>query len=741
METKIQTISLPVEGMTCASCVARVEKVLNKVEGVTKASVNLASEKASFQFIGGDEELKKIASAVDEAGYKLVLPDLSVQASAATGETSKEKEYRGLKNDFTIAVALGIPIMIISMLSMTDWWSEHIQMDMQNVNTLLFLATSVVMFGPGKRFFIVAFKIAKHFQADMNTLVATGTGIAYLFSSVVTLFPELLSVHVHEVYFDTASTIISLILLGKMLEARAKIRTADAMKKLLQLQPKTARIKVNGVEREIPADELTADAIIIVRPGEKIPVDGIVTAGMTSIDESMITGESIPVEKQPGEPVIGGTINFNGSIEFKATAVGNETVLSQIIKLVEEAQGSKAPIQALADKISSVFVPTVMGLALLTFIGWALFGGIELSSAMINGIAVLIIACPCALGLATPTAIIVGMGKGATKGILFRNVESLEHASKIQTIAFDKTGTLTKGKPSVTDALPYNGMNEEELLSMTASVESKSEHPLAKAIVERAKEMNLQLAEASSFLASSGFGVTGAVNGEMIIVGNKLFMSENLVRTNESDSIVEKLSLEGKSVMYVGKGKNLAGVIAVADTVLNTSIEAVKALQNSGLNIVMLSGDNSTTAKAIADKAGITDVVAGVLPKQKAEHIKMLQHRHQVVAMVGDGINDAPALAQADVSIAMGTGTDIAMETADITLMRHDLRAVVTALRLSRATVRTIRQNLFWAFIYNVIGIPLAAFGILSPVIAAGAMAMSSVSVLTNSLRLKSAKV
>ncbi|MFA6542036.1 MAG: copper-translocating P-type ATPase, partial [Bacteroidota bacterium] len=456
---------------------------------------------------------------------------------------------------------------------------------------------------------------------------------------------------------------------------------------------------------------------------------------------SMITGESIPVEKQPGEPVIGGTINNNGSIEFKATAVGSDTVLSQIIKLVEEAQGSKAPIQALADKISAVFVPTVMGLALLTFIGWALFGGVELSSAMINGIAVLIIACPCALGLATPTAIIVGMGKGATKGILFRNVESLEHASKIHTIAFDKTGTLTKGKPSVTDVIPFDGMNEMELLSMTASVENRSEHPLAKAIVERATELNLQLIEVTSFLASSGFGVTGTINGEPIIVGNKLFMSENLVKTNESDSVVEKLSREGKSVMYVGKGKKLAGVIAVADTVLNSSIEAVKELQKSGVNIVMLSGDNSTTAKAIAARAGITTVVAGVLPKQKAEYIKSLQQQNQIVAMVGDGINDAPALAQADVSIAMGTGTDIAMETADITLMRHDLRAVVTALRLSKATVRTIRQNLFWAFVYNVIGIPLAAFGILSPVIAAGAMAMSSVSVLTNSLRLKSAKV
>jgi len=744
METKIQTLTLPVEGMTCASCVARVEKALSKVEGVKKASVNLASEKATIQFEGTTGDVQKLVNAVDEAGYKLVVDEAKLSDNSQPSDSSedrKQKEFHSLKRDFLIALILGIPIMILSMLSMSEWWMENEPMAMKNVNMILFLAASVVMFGPGKRFFVTAFKIAKHLQADMNTLVAIGTGVAYLFSSVVTLFPELLPMHVHGVYFDTASTIIALILLGRMLEARAKIRTADAMKKLLQLQPKTARVKKNGIEKEIDVSQLSPHDIIVVRPGEKIPVDGIVLFGATSIDESMITGESIPVEKTVGEKVIGGTINYNGSIEFKATATGSETVLSQIIKLVEEAQGSKAPIQALADKISSVFVPIVIVIAFLTFILGVVVWDFEFTQAMIHAIAVLIIACPCALGLATPTAIIVGMGKGASNGILYRNVESLERAAQIQTIAFDKTGTLTKGKPSVTDVIPMNATDEQILISLAASVENKSEHPLAKAIVEHAREKQAALCEVTSFLASSGFGVTGNVEGNAVVVGNKSFMSENLIKTTEAESIAERLSSQGKSAMYVGIGRSLAGVIAVADTVLDSSVIAVKELKSAGVNIVMLSGDNEITAKAIAKSASIDDVVAGVFPKQKAEHITLLQSKGLRVAMVGDGINDAPALAQADVSIAMGTGTDVAMETADITLMRHDLRAVVTALKLSKATVRTIRQNLFWAFIYNVIGIPLAAIGVLSPVIAAGAMAMSSVSVVSNSLRLKSVKL
>lgn len=742
MENTIHTVSLPVEGMTCASCVARVEKALSKVEGVSKASVNLASEKATVQFTGSDDTMQKLIAAVDESGYKLIVPHTEKNIKNETErEDHREREFRSLKRDFIIALSFGLPVMVLSMVSMTAWWHSIEPVPGRSLNMILFLLTSVVMFIPGKRFFRIAFKIAKHFQADMNTLVATGTGVAYVFSALVTLFPDLLPIQSHEVYFDTASTIIALILLGKMLEARAKLRTADAMKSLLHLQPKTAVINVEGFEKEVPVDRLQLNDVVIVRPGERIPVDGIISSGSSSIDESMITGESIPAEKHAGDKVIGGTINRNGSIEFTATAVGSETVLSQIIKLVEDAQGSKAPIQALADKISSIFVPAVIIIALMTFILSIVVWNLEFTHAMIHAIAVLIIACPCALGLATPTAIIVGTGKGASNGILFRNVESLEHAAKIRTIAFDKTGTLTKGTPSVTDIIPLNGSDERELLSVTASIEKKSEHPLARAIVEHAKEQSVHLEDVTSFLASAGSGVTGKINGTNYVVGNKSFMAENLIPTDSAATIVQKLSQEGKSIMYIGKSRGLVGIVAVADTILETSLDAVRSLKKSGVNVVMVSGDNTITATAIASRAGITEIIAGVLPQQKAEHIKILQSKGEKVAMVGDGINDAPALAVADVSIAMGTGTDVAMETADITLMRHDLRAVVTALKLSKATVRTIHQNLFWAFIYNVIGIPLAAFGILSPAIAAAAMAMSSVSVVSNSLRLKSVKI
>lgn len=743
MERIIETVTLPVEGMTCASCVARVEKAIQKVPGVQTAAVNLATEKAAIHFDGSQATLDKIILAVDEAGYTLVAPKATPDKNVEQNEIEARKieEYQKLKRDFTIAAVLGIPIMVFSMLSMTTYWSEHDPISMKNLNMLLFLATSVVLFLPGKRFFTAAFKIAKHFQADMNTLVATGTGVAYLFSSVVTLFPDIFPEHLHIVYFDTTSTIIALILFGKMLEARAKLHTADAMKKLLQLQPQTARIIENGIEHEIAVEHVKVHDRIIVRPGEKIPVDGSIVVGATSITESMITGESFPVEKTIGDKVIGGTINNNGNIEFTATAIGENTVLSQIIHLVEEAQGSKAPIQALADKISAVFVPVVIVISLVTFFGWLVFGNAEITSAMINGIAVLIIACPCALGLATPTAIIVGMGKGASQGILFRNVESLEHASQLHTIAIDKTGTLTSGKPSVTDILPLGTLDEHAILSFAASLEEKSEHPLAKAIVEFAKKENTALQDVQAFLSNTGFGVIGTVNRKEIILGNKAFMNENLIQNEQADEQTTRLANEGKTVIYVAVNKKLEGLIAVADVMLETSIEAVALLKQMNINVLMLSGDSVLTAQAMAKKANIEQVAAGVSPKQKVEHIKNLQQHNKHVAMVGDGINDAPALAQADVSIAMGTGTDVAMETADITLMRHDLRAVVTALKLSKATVRTIRQNLFWAFVYNVVGIPLAAFGILNPMIAAGAMALSSVSVLSNSLRLKAIKV
>jgi P-type Cu+ transporter len=745
--------------MTCASCVARVEKTLAKVEGVSSASVNLAAEKATVRFSGGRDVLEKLAVAVEEAGYTLVLPQETAAGSAESGRDAvaerKTIEYQRLKRDFVIAAVLGSLIMAASMFSMTPWWRTAEPLSMQNLNTLLFLAASVVMFVSGRRFFTAAITIARHFQADMNTLVATGTGVAYVFSAMVTLFPDLLPVHVHEVYFDTASTIIALILLGKVLEARAKVRTSDAMKSLLRLQPKTARVKKNGAEHDVDVNSLMIDDTIIVRPGERIPVDGRVLSGATSVDESMITGESIPVEKSEGSRVIGGTINYNGTIGFRAEAVGSRTVLAQIIRLVEEAQGSKAPIQAMADKISAVFVPVVIALSIVTFIGWITIGGAEFTRAMINAIAVLIIACPCALGLATPTAIIVGMGKGASQGILFRNVESLEHASRMQTIVFDKTGTLTSGKPSVTDVIGYHGTSEADLVSIAASIESRSEHPIAHAVAVHAQTLSLPLADVASFHALSGFGITASVNGTEYVIGSAALLRDHHTATDLAAQDAGRLSREGKSIVFIagrqspsigdsvdtsGRPYELIGLIAVADTILESSIEAIDSLQRSGLDVVMLSGDNEVTAGAIARQAGIIHVAAGMLPNEKAAYIKHLQEQGIRVAMAGDGINDAPALAQADVSIAMGTGTDVAMETADITLMRHDLRAVVSALELSKATVHVIRQNLFWAFVYNVIGIPLAALGILNPVIAAAAMAMSSVSVVTNSLRLRSRK-
>ncbi|MBI3579548.1 MAG: copper-translocating P-type ATPase, partial [Ignavibacteriales bacterium] len=595
----------------------------------------------------------------------------------------------------------------------------------------------------GKRFYKTAWQLAKHFSADMNTLVAVGTGVAYIYSAIVTLFPQWLGLsgEMNAVYFDTTTTIIALILMGRTLEARAKHKTSDAIKKLMGLQPRTARIIRNGVEQEIPIDSVLVDDTVHVRPGEKIPVDGIITKGFTTIDESMITGESLPVEKSVGNTVVGGTINKNGSIEFRATAVGKNTVIAHIIKLVEDAQGSKAPIQALADKIASVFVPIVMGVAILTFVLWYFFGGVGFTAAMINFIAVLIIACPCALGLATPTAIIVGTGRGASMGVLIKNAQSLERAHKVNTVVFDKTGTITKGKPSVTDVVTFNGVSEQTLLQQTASLEYKSEHPLGKAIVEKAQEQGLTLGDVESFQSLTGFGVTAVVNGDAVAGGNNALMREYSIETTEAETHAVKFSDNGKTSIYIAINGKLAGLIAIADTVQQTSAEAMRQLRAMGIETVMLTGDNKRTAQAIAAQVMVDRVIAEVLPHDKAAQIKAIQAEGKIVAMVGDGINDAPALAQADVGIAMGTGTDIAMETADVTLMKSNLVGVTQAITLSKATIRTIRQNLFWAFIYNIIGIPLAALGMLNPIIAAGAMAFSSVSVVSNSLRLKMKKI
>lgn len=736
MEPKIQTLTLPVEGMTCASCVTRVEKVLSKVDGVEKATVNLATEKATVRFNASVATAKEMAKAVEDAGYKLLIPETGIPSSAAPDQ------YEILKKEFTISAVIAFPVMVLSMISMSDWFMEISPLGMDEINKLLFLATTAVMVLSGRRFFSVAWKLAKHFEADMNTLVAVGTGVAYVYSSILVLFPDWFpdTVNTMDVYFDTAAAIIALILLGKVLETRAKRKASDAMKGLLSIQPKSAMVfqGTEFIERQI--SDVVKNDLILVRPGEKIPVDGVIAKGETSIDESMMTGESIPVPKTVGERVLGGTINTTGSIEFRATAVGSETMLAQIVRLVEEAQGSKSPIQSLADSIAGVFVPVVIGISVLTFILGMVFWDLSFSQAMIHAIAVLIIACPCALGLATPTAIMVGTGRGASEGILIKNAESLERAGAVTMVVFDKTGTLTEGKPSVTDIVLFGEMSADELLRLAASLEQLSEHPLSKAVVSDAAKKGLALLPVEGFLSSPGTGITGKVNGVNVVIGKDSIMSESLINITAARETADRLQREGKTVMFIGVQRKLAGLIAVADTLRGTSLQAVQHLTAMGIKVALLSGDNEATAQAIAKQVGITTVTANVLPKGKAEFIKNAQTGNEIVAMVGDGVNDAPALAQADVSIAMASGTDVAMETADVVLMKHDITAVVRSVELSRRTIRTIKQNLFWAFIYNVIGIPLAAFGMLSPTFAAAAMAFSSVSVISNSLRLRSKK-
>ena len=751
METKeLKTLTLPVEGMTCASCVARVEKALKRTEGVSDVSVNFASEKATFTFDEAVINFGKLEAVVEEAGYKLIPPvpvkEVSVnipQSEEVPEDLVQKKSYQRLKSEFIFALIMTIPVMFLSMADKTNWFNRLVPIQTIYIDRIIFLASTLVIFISGKRFFSISWKLLKHFSADMNTLVAVGTGTAYLYSTIAVLFPKLLSVSGNQsnIYFDTSAAIITLILMGRLLEARAKDKTSAAIKKLMRLQPKTARVIRNGKEADVPVSDIQLDEKIIVRPGEKIPVDGIISSGLTSIDESMVTGESIPVDKKDGDKIIGGTINKNGSIEFKATAIGKDTVISQIIKLVEQAQGSKAPVQSLADKIASVFVPVVIGIALITFLIWYFAAGTSFTVAMINFIAVLVIACPCALGLATPAAIMVGTGRGANNGILIKNAESLERAHKINTVVFDKTGTITSGKPVVTNIISLNGFNESKLLQYAASVENKSEHPLGAAIVDYAKEKKASLLNVEGFNTTTGLGLTGIVEGYAVAIGNMAMMKEYLINLGNVDEISLNLSTEGKTTVFISVNGELSGIIAIADAIKPTSIEVVKSLKKIGIEVVMITGDNQRTANAIAKQAGIEKVIAGVLPQDKALHIKSLQHEGKIVAMVGDGINDSPALAQADVGIAIGTGTDVAIEASDVTLIKGDLTDVVKAIRLSNKTLLKIKQNLFWAFIYNVVGIPVAAFGLLNPIYAAAAMAFSSVSVVSNSLLLRRAKL
>lgn len=735
---KLNKVTIPITGMSCASCVAKVEKALKNVNGAVEANVNLATEKAMVSYNGTVTSPNELKKAVTQAGYGVAEEGGEVEE----GEKARPSEAEKLRRAFIFSAALTVPILLGSFSGLLPWYPQIL------ANHYLLLAlTTPVQFWAGLRFYRGAWAALRKRTTDMNTLVAVGTSAAYFYSGVATFAPGLFTAagQAPQVYFDTAAVIVTLILLGRWLEARAKGRASEAIKKLVGLQARTARVIRKGQELDVPVEEVHPGDIVVVRPGEKIPADGLVKEGNSSVDESMITGESIPAEKGIGSEVIGATINKTGTFRFEATKVGKDTVLAQIVKLVEEAQGSKAPIQRLADKVASVFVPVVITVAMITFIVWYFWGPEPaLTRALLNFVAVLIIACPCALGLATPTAVMVGTGKGAEVGILIRSGESLEMAHKLNTIVFDKTGTLTKGEPSVTNVVATDDFLEERVLSLAAAVEKNSEHPLGRAVVEEAEKRKAKLEEVDNFEALPGWGVKAEVKGQEILLGNLRLMEDKSISLNGLASKEKELSREGKTAMFLALGGKAAGVIAVADTLKAYSVEAVARLSSLGLKVTMISGDSKRAAGAIARKVGIDEVIAEVLPQDKVAKIKELQARGRVVAMVGDGINDGPALAQADIGIAIGSGTDVALEASDITLITGDLRQVLTAIQLSRRTMRTIKQNLFWAFAYNTAGIPLAAgilypfFGfLLNPMFAAAAMAFSSVSVVSNSLRLR----
>ncbi len=719
-EVPLKRTTMFIEGMTCAACSARVEKALQKVDGVVNASVNLSTNKATVDYASGSVEESFLVKTVEKAGYGA---EVEKDENRDKDKDIREKEIKSLQRSFIIALIFTLPLFSAMFFHMAG--QDNL---LTNGYVQLALATPVQFF-VGYRFYKGAFNSLRGGGANMDVLVALGTSAAY-FYSVYNLFAG-----VHEYYFEASAVIITLILLGKLFEAKAKGKTSDAIKKLMGLQPKTARVIRDGEEVDLPIEDLEIGDIILVRPGERVPVDGIIEEGHSSLDESMLTGESIPVDKKEGDFVVGATINKYGAFKFKATKIGKDTVLAQIVKMVEDAQGSKAPVQRLADKISGIFVPVVLLIALVTFI---VFLNIrDFNTGLINAVAILVIACPCALGLATPTAIMVGTGKGAENGILIKSGEHLEKAHKMNLIVFDKTGTITKGQPEVTDIISTSDLSEEEVLRIAASVEKTSEHPLGVSIVNRAQTSLIRLSEASSFSAIPGKGLKAIFEDEDVLIGNRKLLNEAKIDFNKFDNQIFKLEEAGKTAMLIAKKDKLIGIIAVADQIKENSASAIKELKNMGVEIYMITGDNERTARAIADKAGIENVLADVLPEDKAHQIEELKKSGKNVGMVGDGINDAPALAAADVGFAIGTGTDVAMEAADITLMRGDLQGVVFAIRLSHRTMRIIKQNLFWAFFYNSVGIPFAALGFLNPMIAGAAMAFSSVSVVSNSLRLR----
>ena len=741
---------LNVKGMTCAACAQRIEKIVGKLPGVQQASVNLASEKLYVEYDASMVQLSAIQNAVAKIGYEIVQG--SKPEAVDTDRARKQKEIRTLWTKFIVSAVFSVPLLYIAMVPMLAMYGISLPyppaLDPMNyplVYALLQIALVLPVIGVGYRFYTVGFKALWQRSPNMDSLIAIGTTAAVIFSAYNTWkIAQGQFGAVESLYFETAGVIITLILLGKSLEAVSKGRTSEAIKKLMGLAPKTAIVLQNGAEREIPIDEVEIGDVIVVKPGGKIPVDGTVLEGHTAIDESMLSGESMPVDKKAGDTVYAASLNTTGSIRFRAEKIGSDTALAQIIKLVEDAQGSKAPIAQMADIVSGYFVPVVCVIALLAGIAWYFGTGGDLEFALTIFISVLVIACPCALGLATPTAIMVGTGKGAENGILIKSGEALETAHKINTIVFDKTGTITEGKPAVTDVLTAGSESAETLLRLAASAEKGSEHPLGQAIVAGAEARGLELPEAEHFDSLTGRGIEAVIESRIVLAGNRKLMDERNVSLSEMESDSDRLAREGKTPMYVAIDGRLAGIVAVADVVKASSKAAIERLHEMGLEVAMITGDNRITAAAIAGQVGIDRVLAEVLPQDKSGEVKKLQSEGRVVAMVGDGINDAPALVQADIGIAIGSGTDVAMESADIVLMRSDLMDVPTAIDLSKKTIRNIKQNLFWAFGYNVVGIPVAAgvlhlFGgpLLNPMLAAAAMSLSSVSVLTNALRLK----
>lgn len=723
----ISSAVLKVSGMSCAACAARVEKQLGSLEGVHSAAVNLASERASVEYDSEKIKTSDLIKAVEAIGYKA---ERAEELSVDREKEQREKEIRRLRLELVISAILTAPLLFSMLLMITNidipfFHNEYFQL----------IVATPVQFIIGFRFYKNAYRALRSGSANMDVLIAMGTTAAYFYSIYNAFFAPHEGM-MKELYFESSAVIITLILFGKYLEAVAKGRTSEAIKKLMGLQAKTARVIRDGREEDIPIEEVVPGDVIVVRPGEKIPVDGRILEGDSAVDESMLTGESLPVEKTAGDHVVGATINRFGTFRLEATRVGKDTVLSQIIKMVEDAQGSKAPIQKIADRVSGVFVPVVLAIALVTLLAWYLIAG-DLTGGIVSAVSVLVIACPCALGLATPTAIMAGTGKGAENGILIKGGEHLEMTYRLNAVVLDKTGTITKGQPEVTDVIPLGSMDRGELLRMAAAAEKNSEHPLGEAIYEQGKKESGTVPEAEQFAAIPGKGVRAVVEGRQIYIGTRKLMQEAGIDTGSAENVIAGLEDDGKTAMLMAADGRLEAVIAVADTLKESSKDAIDELKKMGIEVYMITGDNKRTASAIAKQAGITNVLAEVLPEDKAEEVGKLKKQGMKVAMAGDGINDAPALVAADIGIAMGTGTDVAIEAADITLLRGDLMLIPAAIRLSKMTMRKIKQNLFWAFIYNIIGIPVAAFGLLNPMIAGGAMAFSSVSVVTNSLRLR----